>query len=351
MKKNNHNNGRKMTLTITILSIIILSFLIQLVINTQGVLASNATDYNFTDELEQDRVGIGFVWTAETRTLKITGIKNNTAKVQLPGNSTIDIQGNIENTIKGLICQGNLLIKGNDTASLNITGCSCSTPVGYYSCAFIYDTITLESGNLNIICNSVSMGSSQSTYAGIYAKKMIINDGNFNLEVGGLGYGSQILYAVYVNETTINNGAVHIKADGGTAIKEEIEINGGSVEVLSDKNHMAFKEVPSINPVKDWKILYSVTTEDYETEADIIDIYSIYNKPIVKIYEKSNLGDVNSDGKINVIDCIAILKHIKGIQILNNDEKLRADINGDNIINVIDCTAILKHIKGTKLIK
>ena len=349
--KKYRNNRRRTELMLMILSVFLLNIIVPFFLSTEVSFASNATDYNFTDELEQDRVGIGFVWTASSRTLKITGIKNNSAILVLPGNSTIDVQGNIENTIKGIICQGNLTIKGNNTASLNITGCKCSTPIGYYSCIFAYNTLTIESGNLNIICNSVNAGASQPTYTGIYARKMIVNGGNFNLEVGGLGDGSQILYGVFIDKIIINEGATHIKSNGGTAIKGDTDVNGGSIEVISDKTHYAYKEVPSIDPLKEWKILYSKSTEDDEVEADITDIYNIYNSPIVKIYEKNNLGDVNDDGKINVIDCTAILKHIKGLKLLTNDEKLRADINGDNIINVIDCTAILKHIKGTKLIR
>ena len=69
------------------------------------------------------------------------------------------------------------------------------------------------------------------------------------------------------------------------------------------------------------------------------------------ITQTYKLGDVNADNKINVLDCTAILKHIKESKLLSEEEQTRADVNKDNKINVLDCSAILKHIKGTKLIE
>ena len=63
-------------------------------------LAATAIDYDFTNELEKDRIGIGFTWTASTRTLVITGIKNDEANILLPSDSTIDIQGENQNYIQ-----------------------------------------------------------------------------------------------------------------------------------------------------------------------------------------------------------------------------------------------------------
>ena len=129
---------RKFTILLLISVIFTLNFVGSILFNTSIVFAADATDYDFTDELAEDRVGIGFIWTAENRTLKITGIKNKSAIVKLPDNSTIDIQGNIENYINGLKCEGNLVIKGNNVSSLKITGCSCSTPIGYLSSMYIW---------------------------------------------------------------------------------------------------------------------------------------------------------------------------------------------------------------------
>ena len=107
-------------LAIMLVIIFILNFALPVLVETSVVLAAAATDYDFRNELNADRVGIGFTWTAATRTLTITEIKNNNAEIKLPENSTIDIQGNIENEIKKIESDGSLTIKGNNVASLNI---------------------------------------------------------------------------------------------------------------------------------------------------------------------------------------------------------------------------------------
>ena len=61
--------------TFAIIKIVIIKTAID--INTSVVFAYIDTDYDFTDELEEDRVGIGFTWNTEDRILNITGIKNN----------------------------------------------------------------------------------------------------------------------------------------------------------------------------------------------------------------------------------------------------------------------------------
>lgn len=173
---------KKRLITKIIFTILILN--IGITLYSTSVSASNATDYNFTDELDEDRVGIGFTWTAENRTLKITGIKNSYAMIKLPENSIIDIQGDSVNTIAGVYCKGNLLIKGNDSASLNITSCNCSTLIGYSSCISVNDTLTIESGNIKIISDGVGYSMSQPTYTGVFAKNLIINNGKFEINIG-----------------------------------------------------------------------------------------------------------------------------------------------------------------------
>ena len=248
MKKNIFRE--KLIILIVIFAICVLNLGGNLLINTSVVFAADASDYDFTDELDEDRVGIGFIWTAENRTLEITGIKNKSAIVKLPDNSTIDVQGNIENYIKGLICEGNLVIKGNNVSSLKITGCSCSTPIGYLSSIYIYDNLTIKNGNIKIASSGIGYSMSQLTYAGIYCKKIIVDGGEFDVNIGGLRSGSQILYAVFNNEKIIlNDGTIHIESEEGTGIRGKCEINGGFMEVITGKTHSAFKEVPSINPL------------------------------------------------------------------------------------------------------
>lgn len=342
MKK---NNNKILAMLLVIIIICVLNFAVTILINTSVVFASSATDYDFTDELEADRVGIGFTWTAENRTLKITGIKNTSAKIKLPDNSTIDIQGDIENTIGGLDCAGSLVIKGNDVASLNVTKCSISTGIGYLTCVCITDTLTIENGKLNILCNGMSYTTAQPTYAGIYAEKIIVNNGQFNVNVGGLRSASQILYAVFnANNLTINDGNVRIEVKEGTGVRGETIVNGGNIEVIADNTYNAFKKVPSINPLKNWKVSYSNDNESERIEADIIDIYNIYNSPVIKISEKYLIGDINNDGKVNIKDWNKLYSYINETSELNENQLECADINEDGKVNIKDWNRMYNHI-------
>ena len=346
MKKNGIK--RKIIIILLIFIIYAMSFIGSIIFNTSIVFASDATDYNFTDELEEDRTGIGFVWTAENRTLTITGIKNSSAIVKLPVNSTIDIQGNIENYINGLICQGNLTIKGNNIASLKITGCSCSTPIGYLSSIYIYDNLTIKNGNVKIASSRIGYSMSQPTYAGIYCKKIIVDGGEFDVNIGGLRSGSQILYAVFNNEKIIlNDGTIHIESEEGTGIRGKCEINGGFMEVITGKTHNAFKEVPSINPLTDWDISYSDNSETEEIQADITDIYNIYNKPKVKISKKVKIGDLNDDGKVNGKDWNIMYDYINETAELTRYQLLCGDVNKDGKVNGKDWNRLYEHINET----
>lgn len=55
------------------------------------------------------------------------------------------------------------------------------------------------------------------------------------------------------------------------------------------------------------------------------------------------LGDVNSDGKVNVKDATMIQKAAAKIIALTDAENMRADVNGDGKVNVKDATAIQKY--------
>ncbi|WP_024856233.1 dockerin type I repeat-containing protein [Ruminococcus albus] len=69
-----------------------------------------------------------------------------------------------------------------------------------------------------------------------------------------------------------------------------------------------------------------------------------------KYDENFILGDVNSDGKININDLSKAAAHVKGKRMLTDDQIRRADINRDGSVNVTDIIRIAAHIKGKKLI-
>jgi len=56
------------------------------------------------------------------------------------------------------------------------------------------------------------------------------------------------------------------------------------------------------------------------------------------------LGDVNSDGLINVLDVVSVINFILSINIPVGDQFVLSDINQDNVINVLDVVLIVNII-------
>ena len=224
-------------LAIMLVIVFIINFALPILADTSIVLSADMTDYDFRNELNTDRVGIGFTWTAETRTLTITGIKNSSAEIKLPENSTIDIQGNIENEIKKIESDGSLTIKGNNVASLNIDRIILDSE----SSRGIWtpDTLTIDSGIINI---KITINYNRDRYTintGIWAKNIIINNGNINIDVKRKEDAIVKAYALYAQKLTINNGKVNAKSTdeaislGSSSVKPITVINGGDVRIES----------------------------------------------------------------------------------------------------------------------
>ncbi len=58
------------------------------------------------------------------------------------------------------------------------------------------------------------------------------------------------------------------------------------------------------------------------------------------------LGDVNGDGRINVLDAGLIVSYYTGVKTLDETQQLAADVNGDGRINVLDAGLIVSFYTG-----
>ena len=61
-------------------------------------------------------------------------------------------------------------------------------------------------------------------------------------------------------------------------------------------------------------------------------------------------GDINGDDDINVLDLLALKRHILKINILFDEKLTAADINGDGRADVLDLLSIKKHILKLELL-
>ncbi|MEE0061250.1 MAG: dockerin type I repeat-containing protein [Acutalibacteraceae bacterium] len=67
----------------------------------------------------------------------------------------------------------------------------------------------------------------------------------------------------------------------------------------------------------------------------------------IKVYGYTpNLGDVNCDGDINIVDVIFTMKAVVDPSVLNSAQKENADVNIDGILNVVDVILLQKFIIG-----
>ena len=64
--------------------------------------------------------------------------------------------------------------------------------------------------------------------------------------------------------------------------------------------------------------------------------------------EKINYGDVYSpDGKIDILDVVAILKYIAGWNLTEREFNfVAADVNCDGVVNIADAIKLLQYIAG-----
>ena len=323
-----HKIKARKIVAILILIVIIMNIGIPGIIEPIRVLAVDVIDYNFQDELETDRDGIGFNWKASTKVLTINGLKNSNAAIKVPYGSKIDIQGSDENTVKSIYCDGVLTIRGNNIASLNIVGdylyrtsyVNSTTNREYYAAIFA-SYLTVNGGNLNLTAAS---SHSNSTYVYSYAIRtsysfimnggsitatvhsymskgdaisvgtkegITINDGYLDVSCNGFAMCTGSDGYLYANDiagkTIINGGNINLKSSGYYAILSHTEINGGTVTAkYTGTSCVAFYEAPTINPAFNCKILYNreETDLDTATEVDVSEIYNVYNSCLVKIY-------------------------------------------------------------------
>ncbi len=57
-------------------------------------------------------------------------------------------------------------------------------------------------------------------------------------------------------------------------------------------------------------------------------------------------GDLNGDGRIDVQDAVAVMRHTLGMELLSEADIILADVNGDGAVNVQDVSLIMQKTLG-----
>jgi hypothetical protein len=112
---------------------------------------------------------------------------------------------------------------------------------------------------------------------------------------------------------------------------------------LNDK----FSAVIPANKVTTDGIEYYISAFDgisytYKGSAD-----APYSVKVTESISTSDLGDVNGDGKVSVLDALILLQGINDLYNLNSDEFARADLDGNGILEAREALRILQYVNGT----
>ena len=68
----------------------------------------------------------------------------------------------------------------------------------------------------------------------------------------------------------------------------------------------------------------------------------------VNLKKGCELGDVNMDTKISLVDATYILQYYNGVRELSDEQKALANVNKDGDINLVDVLLILKYCNGER---
>lgn len=71
----------------------------------------------------------------------------------------------------------------------------------------------------------------------------------------------------------------------------------------------------------------------------------------VSVIDPKVTGDIDGDGKVNIVDLVQLRKHLAGITTLKGDALKGADVNKDGKVNILDLVKIRKHLAGLEVIK
>ena len=185
-------------------------------------------------DLAVNRTGTGWAWNAATATLTLdSSYGGMPIKIDCGAADTVKLvySGNVSVTSNGsstVFCQGNLIVNGGGSLTLNNTG---SDPM--YSALDVQNALTIQSGTVNV----TSSGSGTVFASAIYAPHITIS-GDANVTATATGAQSNGMYSpqntiisTTGTVTATGAGAGHYGLSSGIAIN----ISGGTV-VLSNSS-------------------------------------------------------------------------------------------------------------------
>ena len=119
-------------------------------------------------------------------------------------------------------------------------------------------------------------------------------------------------------------------------------MDGGEIPLFDHE-----EGVIDLNPYESMEISFPINIESNATSTEImLSIWPIHHANALKELEFSILfmgtvlGDLNSDGIINILDVVGVINMILGV----TDQSLLGDLNSDGIINILDVVLMVNLI-------
>ena len=163
-------------------------------------------------------------------------------------------------------------------------------------------------------------------------------------------------WVVAKEPTTIDDGLKVRMCKVCTEAVECLEIPAVGITItLTDLNGNVISKIVvegdvteySFTELEDGEYTVTVSKANYVTRE--YDVVSSDGKVTVE-FKLNLLGDIDGNGKVNISDYNAILRHVKKTSALDGYAFDCADIDGNGKIMVTDYNAVLRHVKKTEML-
>ncbi|MBR3953128.1 MAG: carbohydrate-binding domain-containing protein [Oscillospiraceae bacterium] len=268
--------------------------------------------------------------------LTVTGTKNDTLDMFLKDGTGIYISNNGNITIEG----GKIKIIFEEN-SLRNESTGIRTNIG---------KISLTGADLDIVCEGWGI---QAWY------NVKITAGNINIDVDK-GRGIEINKS---GTLEVTGGDIKISSQkSGIDCANSIVINGGNVESVSEEGY----GISALNlvSIKGGKVVGISKSEDRcgvsrartSSDMEITVSKSSSGTPVAEYNGNSNdypyfkavkktgiLGDVDQNGKVNVLDANLVRRYAAKLVDLTEEQLAAADVDGNGKVNVLDANLIRRY--------
>ena len=160
---------------------------------------------------------------------------------------------------------------------------------------------------------------------------------NFYLESEEGEYISNISFNSSFPPDSYINRYIHIEGEEIWCVEcGAIEVE--YIELSTDCNFPVFCFADPCEVAEECQINTPVECVSNYCGGCYADFYDL-NGNLVDCYNPTNLGDINEDGILNVLDLVLMID-----MILNNEYSLIADVNEDGIVNILDIVQLVNVI-------